>query len=455
MSLAQKQLYKREQKKKSLQKVPAPSKKLSLGTSAFDSLLSAEDLWLENEYITSSSFSLTDTWKTKKRNWGHSLHSMASRSGSFPAALADYFIQHFSNEGDIVLDPFSGKGTTALQSCLANRVGVGVDIAPEAYILTAAKTVAVNHDEAVAYLDEFKFSKSKKLIKKVPDEVKVFYDDEVLAQIMSFREQISEDYSLRHISYIEDAPSFELEIKKKEKLEKNKKRALYAQYWMGVMMGILHGSSELSLSISCSHSFSMSPGYVRNYAKKHGLVKPKRDLKECLIAKSEKLQADGANEFTGRSILGSAMDLPNTLTNKVDLIVTSPPYFTAQTYAWDNWLREWFLGFNFKEVRTQLLHTNVEDKYSNAMQQNLAEAYRVLKKGSWAFYVVGDVIKKSAKGDKHIITANIIAEEAAKVGFSTELIINDDIPPTSRYNSAFLKKGQGLKLDRIVCLYKK
>ena len=146
--------------------------------------------------------------------------------------------------------------------------------------------------------------------------------------------------------------------------------------------------------------------------------------------------------------------MPKSLKNKVDLIVTSPPYFNAQTYAWDNWLREWFLGFNFKEVRTQTLQTSLEEKYRQGMNEFLAESFKVLKSGRWSFVVVGDIIKKTSAGNKHIITANIIAEEALKVGFSVERIINDDIPPSSRYNSAFLKNGQGLKLDRIVCLYK-
>ncbi len=413
-------------------------------------------VWRE-VWPTTSSYTLLDSWKNQKRNWGHSLHSMASRSGSFPPALADYFIERFSKPGDLVLDPFSGKGTTALQACLKGRVGIGIDVAPEAYALTAAKINSIQHKEAVAYLKSLEINsdprKCSSLLKKVPENVKVFYHDGVLAQLISLQEELSKDFSLAKLSY-DEAPHFEI--------RKASQRTLYAQYWTGVLIGILHGSSELSLSVSCSHSFSMSPGYVRKYSEEHGLEKPKRDVIDCLIRRSEKLQEDGHNIKTGRAILGSAMDLPEALTNSVDLMVTSPPYFTAQTYAWDNWLREWFLGFDFKDVRKQTLHTGVVDKYSAAMYQHLAEAYRVLKPGAWAFVVVGDVIKKNitslgkekTKIEELIITANIIAHEAQKAGFKIELIINDDIPPSSRYNSSFLKDNQGLKLDRIVCLRK-
>lgn len=394
----------------------------------------------KNRYFSSSNY-LIDSWKNEKRNWGHSLHGMASRSGSFPPSLTAYFIDRFSKQGDLVLDPFSGKGTTALQACLTGREGIGIDVAPEAYALTKAKTINVKHEDAVAYLQALKLRKpSQKELDEVPSEVKVFYHEKVLEQILSFRKAIEKDYSMRNISSFAD--------------HKTNDASKYAQYWTGVIIGILHGSSDISLSVPCSHSYSMAPNYVKNYAIKHGLEKPDRDIKECLIKRSEKLLKDGEINGHGRAIMGSAMELPDNMTEEIDLIVTSPPYFTAQSYAWDNWLREWYLGYNFKEVRKLTLHTAVEDKYRDAMREHLEEAYRVLKPGKWAFYVVGDVIKKLKAGAYKIITAEIIAQEAQEAGFEVEMIINDDIPRTSCYNSAFLKEDQGLKLDRVVCLYK-
>ncbi len=446
-------------------------KKLSkeLFTKGFSDLLSEDDFWIENGYLTASSFSLKGSWKGEKRNWGHSMHSMASRSGSFPPALTNYFIENFSKKNQTVLDPFSGKGTTLFQALLSERNAVSIDITPEAYIMSAAKASGIDHETAVEYLRSIKLKKDIELIKGVPEEVKIFYHDKTLAQIVSLQEELMKDYSFKVAYLSEKAPCKEFSNKKNiiPKLKgtfgieradlKNKDlRAKCSIYWMGVMMGILHGSSDLSLSVPCSHSFSMSPGYVKNYTKKHGLIKPDRDVKACLIKRSEKLQFDGAPKRGGKVILGSAMDMPHSLTNQIDLIITSPPYYTAQTYAWDNWLREWFLGFNFKEVRTKTLHTNVEDKYRAGMHDYLRDSYRVMKPGTWSFVVVGDVMKKinGGKDKKHLITSNVIAEEAMKVGFSVELVINDDIPPENCYNRAFLKEGQGLKLDRIVCLYK-
>ena len=418
--------------------MPQASKKQKSLRSGLKQLVLGDSLvYNKNRYFTSSQF-LLDTWKDKKRNWGHSLHGMASRSGSFPPALANYFIENFSNKGDRVLDPFSGKGTTVLEACLNDRYGIGVDVAPEAYALTCAKSQIVDQEQAINYLENLELKKvSKKELDAVQDEVKVFYHEDVLKQLLGFRKAIAEDFQINN-----------------NKIRSINPNTKFAQFWTGVLIGLLHGSSEMSLSVSCSHSYSMAPNYVKNYSAKHGLEKPQRNLKECLINKAKKLFADGHVKHEGQSLFASAMDMPEQLENSIDLIVTSPPYFTAQSYAWDNWLREWYLGFDFKEVRKDTLHTSVEEKYRLAMREHLDQAYACLKSKRWAFYVVGDVIKKVKAGAYKIITAEIIAQEAQEAGFSVELIINDNIPETSRYNNAFLKKDQGLKLDRIVCLYK-
>ena len=49
-----------------------------------------------------------------------SWHSMCSYLGSFPPQLASYFIKHFSKTGDLVFDPFSGRGTTLSVSAERN-----------------------------------------------------------------------------------------------------------------------------------------------------------------------------------------------------------------------------------------------------------------------------------------------------------------------------------------------
>ena len=54
--------------------------------------------------------------------------SNRGHSATFPRELPSWFIRLFTSEGDVVLDPFIGSGTTGLASIETNRHFVGVEL---------------------------------------------------------------------------------------------------------------------------------------------------------------------------------------------------------------------------------------------------------------------------------------------------------------------------------------
>lgn len=54
-----------------------------------------------------------------------------NHSAAFPLELPSWFIKLFTVEGDLVLDPFVGSGTTAQAARLLGRHYLGIDISPE------------------------------------------------------------------------------------------------------------------------------------------------------------------------------------------------------------------------------------------------------------------------------------------------------------------------------------
>jgi hypothetical protein len=46
----------------------------------------------------------------------------------FPQWLADFFVRSFCPQGGVVLDPFSGSGTTVAAAVAAGRNGIGFDL---------------------------------------------------------------------------------------------------------------------------------------------------------------------------------------------------------------------------------------------------------------------------------------------------------------------------------------
>jgi DNA modification methylase len=59
--------------------------------------------------------------------------SNKNHSAAFPEGLPEWFIKLFSKEGDTVLDPFMGSGTTNVVAQRMNRNSIGIEISPEYY----------------------------------------------------------------------------------------------------------------------------------------------------------------------------------------------------------------------------------------------------------------------------------------------------------------------------------
>jgi len=62
-----------------------------------------------------------------------------NHSAAFPESLPEWFIKLFTKEGDVVLDPFSGSGTTMRVARGLQRSSIGIEISAEYCKLTATE----------------------------------------------------------------------------------------------------------------------------------------------------------------------------------------------------------------------------------------------------------------------------------------------------------------------------
>ena len=69
-----------------------------------------------------------ELWTSRQRQ-ASSIHEVSYRA-CFKPQLPAYFIDRLSDEGDVVYDPFSGRGTTAVEAALHGRRVVANDINP-------------------------------------------------------------------------------------------------------------------------------------------------------------------------------------------------------------------------------------------------------------------------------------------------------------------------------------
>jgi DNA modification methylase len=61
--------------------------------------------------------------------------SNKNHSATFPEALPDWFVRLFTQEGDTVLDPFMGSGTTVVVAHKQKRSTIGIEIIPEYFAI--------------------------------------------------------------------------------------------------------------------------------------------------------------------------------------------------------------------------------------------------------------------------------------------------------------------------------
>lgn len=69
-----------------------------------------------------------------------------NHSAAFPEELPEWFVKLFTREGDTVLDPFAGSGTTLFAAAKLRRNSIGIEIVPEYCAMVKKKCREIETD---------------------------------------------------------------------------------------------------------------------------------------------------------------------------------------------------------------------------------------------------------------------------------------------------------------------
>src|SRR5690348_4025537 len=128
---------------------------------------------------------VNEFWTAKQRQ-AHSLHEISYRA-CFKPQLPRFFIERLTQAGEIVYDPFMGRGTTPIEAALLGRVPAGNDVNPLSIVMTRPRLNPPRLGEIEARLKEIDFNDSTDM----PQDLLVFYHPETLQTISSLKKYLA------------------------------------------------------------------------------------------------------------------------------------------------------------------------------------------------------------------------------------------------------------------------
>lgn len=245
----------------------------------------------------------------------------------FPENFVRCAIKEYSNPGDFVFDPFSGRGTTVLEALLVNRYAYGCDINPVAYCISNAKADPPLLRNVLIRINVLKTEYSNLKTNEI--------EDKRLA-LPTFFKRAFYHTTLREIIFLRD--------------KLNWKQGRIDRFIAALLIGSLHGEMNKSKSYFSNQmprTICLKPEYSLNYWKKRDLFPKKRNVFKILEERADFRLKKLPKYHRGRVALVDIRDAAKRfpgLKNKVNLVLTSPPYLNVTSFEEDQWLRIWFLG---------------------------------------------------------------------------------------------------------------
>lgn len=320
---------------------------------------------------------VNEYWTAGQRR-AHSLHEISYRA-CFKPQLPEFFVARLTGPGETVYDPFSGRGTTALQAALMGRRPVANDVNPLSRLLLGPRLAPPDTEAVRARLDAIDLSGGDPGDRA--EDLLAFFHPDTLARICALRAYLLAREAAGTLDAVDD--------------------------WIRmVALNRLTGHSPGFLSVyTLPPNQATYPAAQRRINAARGQVPPPRDLPAILRKKTRALLADGPLPPHPPALLttGPAEATPALADGSVDLLVTSPPFLDVVDYGGDNWLRCWFAGIDVRSVRIDR-HRTVEG-WRGFVRRAFAEFARVVRPGGFVAFEVGEVRRGSVLLERHVAEA--------------------------------------------------
>jgi len=329
------------------------------------------------------------------------LHQISPYIGKMKSSMSRTLIEKFSNPFDIVYDPFCGAGTVALEAWASGSHVLTTDLNPYAVLLTRAKLFPPSSKgKIVRDIDHYSVEVQHLLpginIETVPLWVRNFFNPRTLAEIIAW-----------------------IQVLKQYK----------ADFLTACLLGILHHQRPGFLSYPCSHTVPYlrdkkfpKETYPALYEYREVAIRLKRKAERAL-KRLPVLNYGLIRECTQQDALNFEPK------QKINAIITSPPYMRQLDYGRDNRLRLWFIGCeDWNSLNSKI--SPPEKEFIELMKKCLERWHDYLIPGGHCVLVLGDANCRSYKLPLPEVITHIAIEEVK--GYSLVWQCTEKIPNSRR-----------------------
>jgi len=384
--------------------------------------------WDEVETTSGRRPRLSAEFWTSRQRQAANLHEISYRA-CYKPQLPRHFIERLTLPGERVYDPFSGRGTTALEAALMGRRVAANDLNPLSRMLAEPRLTPPAPADVARRLTEIPRTAPSDGL-----ELAMFFHPDTEAEIRGLR-----DWCLSR------ERSGELD-------------ALDAWIRM-VATNRLTGHSPGFFSVyTLPPNQAVSAAKQRQINAKRNQVPPYRDTHALILKKTRQLLT-GLEPLALRNLAtaagdaifltGEARATPGLEDGSVALTVTSPPFLDVVDYVGDNWLRCWFNGLDAEAIGRGLSTHRTVEAWSRAMGEVFAELFRVTRPGGFVAFEVGEVRGGKLKLDEVALPLGLAA------GFRAHgVLVNTQVFTKTAHIWGVDNNGKGTNSNRIVLFEK-
>lgn len=338
----------------------------------------------------------TNEFWTSRQRQASSIHEISYRA-CFKPQLPRFFINLLTKKGDIVYDPFSGRGTTVIEAGLLGRNVIANDANPLSRIMTEPRFFPPDYQAVEKRLLSIPCESSPADI-----DLSMFYHPDTEKEIISLRQYLLE----RHAASRDDMTDRWIAMVATNRLTGHSP-GFFSVYTLPPNQAVSQRSQQ---------RINIKRNQTPEYRDTHRIIlnKTKSLLRSLTPDEQKNLNHAGKNT---RLLTGDSRATPEILNDSVQLTVTSPPFLDIVQYKEDNWLRCWFNGLNDTEIGNRITMARTVEAWSAVMGAVFHEIYRITRPGGYVAFEVGEVRKRSIRLEEHVVPLGISA------GFMCECVL--------------------------------